>query len=319
MVLTFRCFEIVEAVMRGGTTSRAANALGISQPGLTKALSNLETEIGAKLFDRTPIGMVPTEFSRVMMENWGKISRDILELQREINQIRQMDDGVLRIATGYLAATSSEMALGTMIQKFPGLRFEARQLIWSEMAAAVRRGEVDIGVCDPTDAETDPALNVEILVDRPANFICRRHHPLLALKAPTLEDILSYPFALGVIPSRMAAHFPTNFEDFGLRRVSQGHLIPQIGVQSISAIRNVVLGSDAVSIMPAGHVFDEFHSGQFAPIASFTPPWLKIRLGFITRTNALHTPAMAAFLNEVRQIELERSQVPKPDPTKTLQ
>lgn len=319
MMLTFRCFEIVESVIRGGTTSRAANALGISQPGLTKALSNLEADIGAKLFDRTPIGMVPTEVSRVMMGNWEKISRDILELQREINQIHQMDDGVLRIATGYLAATSSEMALGTMIQKFPGLRFEARQLIWSEVAASVRRGEVDIGVCDPTDAEADPALNVEFLVDRPANFICRRHHPLLAIKAPTLEDILSFPLALGLIPSSMAAHFPPNFEDFGLRRVSQGHLIPQIAVQSISAIRNVVLGSDAVSIMPAGYVFDGFQLGQFAPIASFTPPWLKIRLGFITRTKALHTPAMAAFLNEARQIELERSRVPEPHATKTLQ
>ena len=302
-MLEFRTFEIVSAIFHTGSLNAAAERLVMTQPALTKALSAIETDIGTKLFHRSATGMQPTGSADVFLRRWDAIQRELRDMRREIDRIHDLDEGLLRIATGYLASSSAEMAIGALKQKFPSLLIEARQAVWSDVAALVRRGEVDIGVSDPTDAEGDAALNVEFLSENDAYFICRGGHPLLSYRAPTLDDILSYPLALNLIPDRMAKYLPDDLEMRGFRRTVRGHFLPPIAVQSISAIRNILIASDAVSIMPKQNFVGLFRSGQLARIESFRPPWLSVRLGFITRAQAIRTPAMDAFIQKVRKIE----------------
>lgn len=302
-MLDFRAFEIVSAVSETGSLSAAAALLSTTQPALTKALSVIESDIGTKLFHRSATGMQPTDAASVLLQRWDGIHRELIDMRREIDRIHHVEDGVLRIATGYLASSSAELAIGALKQKFPSIMVEARQAVWAEVATAVRRGEVDIGICDPTEAEAAPALNVEYLSEREAYFICRGGHPLLEKTAPTLDEILSYPLALNLIPEGMAKHFPDDMTARGYRRTAQGHLLPPIAVQSISSIRNIVMSSDAVSIMPIRNFAGLLRSGDVVPIERFTAPWLKVRLGFITRTHSQITPVISAFMEEVRRLE----------------
>lgn len=302
-MLEFRAFEIVSAISETGSLSAAAALLAMTQPALTKALSSIEIDIGAKLFLRSATGMRPTDTAAVLLRRWDGLQRELRDIRREIDRVRQMEEGVLRIATGYLASSSAELAIGALKQKFPSIMVEVRQAMWAEVAIAVRRGDVDVGICDPTAAEGDTALSIEYLNARDAYFICRGGHPLLQRNVLTLDEILAYPLALSLIPEGMARHFPDDIATRGYRRTAQGHLLPPIAIQSISAIRNVLIASDAVSIMPKQNFVGLFQSGQLAWIKSFRPPWLQVRLGFITRANAVHTSAMTAFINNVRRIE----------------
>ena len=306
-MLEFRTFEIVSAIVQAGSLSGAATALSMTQPALTKALSSIETDIGAKLFLRSAGGMQPTHAASVFLRRWDAIRADLIDMRREIDDIRSLDDGVLRIATGYLAASSAEMAIGALSRRFPALKIEARQLIWSDVATAVRRGHVDVGIADPTAAEYERDLHVDVLSERDARFICRADHPLLAQKSPTLLDILRYPMAINLIPYRIARHFPDDVERLGFRRMGHGHLLPQIAVQSMSAIRNVRFGSDAVTIMPRHILRRSVQSGRLAFIDTFAPSWLTVRLGFVTRAQGTQSPAMKAFIDEVRRIEMDQA------------
>jgi LysR family transcriptional regulator, regulator for genes of the gallate degradation pathway len=58
----------LRAVVEGGSVSAAARAMHLSQPALTQAITALEREFGATLFDRTARGMEPTEAGRVCAE-----------------------------------------------------------------------------------------------------------------------------------------------------------------------------------------------------------------------------------------------------------
>ena len=303
-MLGFRSFEIVEAISHSGNLSRAAELLDMTQPALTKALSGLEAEIGAKLFERRAMGMEPTSFARVMLQRWDSLYRDLVEMRGEIEAIRGLNEGRLRIATGMLAAASVEVALGRMVQKFPNLRVSYRQLSWSEVATAVRRAEVDIGVADPEAAKDDPLLDVDVLKEKSANFVCRKGHPLLDFAHLTIENILAYPMAITLVPSRWVVHFPPNVEDFGFQRLESGHLRPAIQIQSISAIKNIVMHSDAISIMPSDMMPDVFQAGHLVRIENFTAPWLAVSVAYITRKQSARTPTMRAFIDEVRRIEL---------------
>lgn len=302
-MLDFRSFEIVSTVLAAGSLSAASVRLAMQQPALTKALASIEAEIGTKLFHRSAAGMNPTPQAEIFLRRWDGIVRELVDMRREIDRLNDMDDGLLRIAKGYLAATSAEMAIGVLKQRFPSLLIEARQTIWSDVAALVRRGAVDIGVADPAAAESDRSLHIEMLSVRDSFFICRGGHPLVHEPAPTLDMILSFPLAINLIPAQTAQYLPDDLLSRGYRRTDEGHLLPPIAVQSISAIRNILLNSDAVSLMPKQNLGSLFRSGRLVRLERLSAPWLKDRLAFITRANTVRSPAMAAFIDEVRRIE----------------
>jgi len=51
--------EAFLAIVDGGSISHAANELGLTQPAISLKLKKMETELGVKLFQRTPRSMVP--------------------------------------------------------------------------------------------------------------------------------------------------------------------------------------------------------------------------------------------------------------------
>jgi DNA-binding transcriptional LysR family regulator len=70
--LNFRHLRLLGAVITHGTLSSAARATGISQPALTQALTKLELAFGVQLFNRTPLGVVPTSGGRRVMDRVGR-------------------------------------------------------------------------------------------------------------------------------------------------------------------------------------------------------------------------------------------------------
>ena len=60
MRLTLRHFEIIEALNSKGSVTEAAKSLGLSQPGLSRALKMLEDQIGGKLFSKSEQGLIAT-------------------------------------------------------------------------------------------------------------------------------------------------------------------------------------------------------------------------------------------------------------------
>lgn len=305
-MLEFRSFEIVSKILHFGSLNAAAASLAMTQPALTKALSSIETDIGAKLFFRTPTGMQPTQTAVVLLRRWGALQRELHDMRREIDRVHRIEEGVLRIATGLFAAPSVEVALGRLVRKFPSLRIATQQLSWFEITNAVRRADVDIGVADPEEANEDPLLDVAFLNERVSSFVCRKDHPILAHQVPRLEDILAYPFALNVIPARWAEYFPVNLEALGFQRLESGHLRPQIQIHSVSGIANVLLNSNAISVLPADMLSGIFSARNLVRIENFSAPWPNFLFSFITRKQAVKTPAMVAFFDEVRRVEEEQ-------------
>jgi len=69
----------VVAVIEQRSLAAAAKTLGISQPALSKSLRRLETYLGVKLFERTPRGMLATEFGREFAQHARAIALEVNE------------------------------------------------------------------------------------------------------------------------------------------------------------------------------------------------------------------------------------------------
>ncbi len=91
--------RIALAVARGGTLSAAGEALTVSHTTVGRRLRALEERLGARLFDATPSGFVPTEAGRDLVAVAERLEADVLALDGRIAGRDERLEGPLRVAT----------------------------------------------------------------------------------------------------------------------------------------------------------------------------------------------------------------------------
>jgi hypothetical protein len=103
------------AVGQHGNFARAAEALHLTQPSLSRSIASLEDQLGVPLFDRTPKGVTPTPFGRVLLERGETVLRREADLRREIALLAGLETGSLVIsAAPYMDEVLIARAIGRM-------------------------------------------------------------------------------------------------------------------------------------------------------------------------------------------------------------
>lgn len=145
--MSFDRLEMLAEVARRGSVTAAAKALGLTQPAATRRLQLLEEEIGAPLLARGRKGVRLTETGKIvaaegeaLLERYDRMVADVRKLQR-------LEAGAVRVGGG---ATAVSALLPEVIRRFRGLHkdivFEVREAGSKEVAAAVLREELDLGL-----------------------------------------------------------------------------------------------------------------------------------------------------------------------------
>ena len=98
---SIRQFELVKALATYRHFGRAAAALGVSQPALTRSLKHLEETIGVPLFDRQ--GVTPTVFGELMLSHGEAVIKDRRMSVREINLAKGLEIGDFSVSAGPLS------------------------------------------------------------------------------------------------------------------------------------------------------------------------------------------------------------------------
>ena len=185
---------LCEVAHRGLNISKTAEALHISQPGLSRQLRLLETELGVELFVRNSKRLVR------LSEAGGKIiaiaERALREARNITEAARESADessGALTIATTHTQARYALPAvLRRFTRQFPRVRLNLRQGTPGEVSHLVLSGNADISI----SAETvDPVPGMIMLpcYPLPRVVLTPARHPLLRVKKLTLEKLVEYP------------------------------------------------------------------------------------------------------------------------------
>src|SRR5215510_2632131 len=95
-----RRLEMALALDTHRNFQRAARALGVSQPALTRALQTLEKEFGARLFERGKTECHPTAFGHVVLARARRILTEVAETRREIELLNDLGRGEFKIGLG---------------------------------------------------------------------------------------------------------------------------------------------------------------------------------------------------------------------------
>lgn len=167
---------------RVGHMTKAAAALGVTQPALSAMLRKLEAEAGAPLVVRLPRGIELTEAGRLFLAHAEESLRSAEHALLSVRQLVGLERGVLRLGGGATAITYLlPPVLSQMRRRHPGLRFFLREAGSSAVAHSVLSGELDVGVVTlPINLPGgDDLVRVPLVTDE-FRLIVPPAHPLAA-------------------------------------------------------------------------------------------------------------------------------------------
>jgi len=174
---------------------KAADALAVAQPALSRQIAQLEAALGTPLFVRSRRRVELTAAGRILAERIEPLLRALAGVPAELRALAQGRIGHIRIAfTGLAMATVLPGILREFNRQFPGIRVELNESPTSAQLAALQAGELACGFFHP-DAPT-PGLKTRLLLREKNGVLLPADHPLTARASLRLRDLAATPFVL---------------------------------------------------------------------------------------------------------------------------
>ncbi|WP_316975551.1 LysR family transcriptional regulator [Shumkonia mesophila] len=136
----------VEVVRQGGFT-RAARVLNVTQPTISKMIRQLEENLAASLLVRSPRGIQLTDAGRIVYERATQILRDMNEMKAEVDALKGMVRGSLRLGLPPTAGASFfPGVLAEFRRRFPDVRLSVFEHGCKQVTELILAGDLDVGI-----------------------------------------------------------------------------------------------------------------------------------------------------------------------------
>ena len=171
---------------------RAAEALNLSQPALSRRIQKLEAAVGAALLERTTRRVALTTVGREFLPLVRRMLEEFdssLFAMRDVGKQRRGQISLACVPTAAFYFLPSVIA--RFNEQYPNIRFRILDLSANEGLESVARGEVEFGI--NLLGASDPELSFEPLIDDPFVLACRRDHPLAKRDLLTWSDLEGQP------------------------------------------------------------------------------------------------------------------------------
>ncbi len=174
---------------REGSVTRAAAALHISQPSLSKQLKDLEQELGKKLFVRSNYSIKLTDEGMLLRKRAEEILEMVEKTTDEFKALGDITGGDVRIgcAESHLVSHLAQV-IRAFREDYPGLRYHLYSGGTEQVTERLDRGLLDFAfIVEP------PSLSHYNYIEIPGvdtwGVLMRRDHPLAALESVTCDDL----------------------------------------------------------------------------------------------------------------------------------
>jgi DNA-binding transcriptional LysR family regulator len=149
--------DLILALTERGSISAAAEALGLTQSAVTKALSRAEKELGVPLFERQPRGVRPTAYGRALEAHATLIRRQCEDALVELTDLSGGEGG--RVAVGSGAAFLDALlptSVARLLAENPRIEFEIRGEPFPRLMELLGRDGSTCCSCPRCPASTRP-------------------------------------------------------------------------------------------------------------------------------------------------------------------
>lgn len=281
------------AVADAGSVRGAARALNVSQPALTRSIHQLETELNARLLDRSGRGVVPTSSGKALIARARMIQSELVRAREEQAQLAGESAGSIAFGVAPQAAIHIvPPALAQFRREHPNTHVRIVDGLAHALLPQLREGSLDFVIGSRPQGRPDSRFKFLPLFTNQIVVGARRGHPLR--KARSLRELVESQWVIYTPPGWTGAMIPDIFVKNGLEP-------PRSVVRSDSyvAFLTLLAGTDMVAPM-SRMLFQQRLARSF-----FEPFDLKERLpefsiGLFQRADSPPTPVVATMVAAVK-------------------
>jgi DNA-binding transcriptional LysR family regulator len=307
MTFDLRLLRQAQALAKHRSFSRAAEALELSQPSLSRGIKELEGRVGLPLFERRRSGHVPTDFGRVFLEHAEQLLADLGDLEQEVARAKGLMVGEISVGFGaYAAEALASVAAPRFATTHPGMRLRVRMEEPAAMARSLRSRTIDLAVGESSVLAEDDSIELIATLEPMAGYVVvRAGHPLARRPSAELKEVLAYPFAQVVmLPTRVLRPLLSARGDASLPG------FPAFECPSFGLAARLLASTDAFCFASLSMIRGELERGELVPILQ--APWLSTAWGIAQLRRRILSPDMLDMVEELQRthrqvLEDERS------------
>lgn len=239
MTLDSRQLTAFLAIVDHGSLGRAAEALHITQPALSRTIKRLEQQLGAALFERYAKGMAPSAAGLALLPHARLLQRGAVAAVEEVQALAGLAKGTLRVgAIGSIAALALPQAIGRLLARYPNLRVQVIEGVWDRLAEALLQHEIDLAL-DVAKPDTDEIVAIaDCHWQDVSRVVAASGHPLRRRRGLTLAATREQRWAMMPSGTGPSEHLRQAF-------AAQGLQPPEVVVETRSIIVLKSLVADA--------------------------------------------------------------------------
>jgi len=295
--LDLRALRHFLAVAETRSFRRAAEALRLTQPALSKSIRALELVLDVQLFERHRDGVVLTPVGETLLVHAKLITTEVRHTLDAVGAARTGAQGEVIIGTALsMAETLLPLATANLLRHRPQVRVEVHSALNDDLIVMLRRGDVDFVVSGLPEFDQGNDIVLDPLFTDRVDVVVRAGHPLTASRRPRLTDLLDYPWVMFGPTVLSKQHVEMAFRSAGLSP-------PRTVVESNSPTYNktLVSSSDFISYLPYELIRKEHAAGLLVPLPFKELTWNR-PVGIISRKRGSISPTARALIAEIRNI-----------------
>ena len=297
MALNVRSATILLECARRGSLGRAASALNMTQPAITRTLKQLEESYGVPLFERNTRGVVPTVYGEALLPYAQIVISEIGNAADIIRQMRGASRGVVRVGGvasvvgGFMTAAISEMR-----RQYPDVQFQIVEELEDRLLDGLKTGEIDLAISPEPYADDEIALATPDTHTDVVSVYARPEHPLAAAADVDLRRVAVEDWALPPIGTPIVREWLRRFHNDAIEP-----RMPTVTSRSVQAIKSVVAAQDMLCWMPRPLVKAEVQKAEIVRIPVPELEWIRT-FRVYRRKKGLMTPSTAILVQTIRRL-----------------
>lgn len=295
---TLRQLESLLAVAECRSFSAAARQLRVSQPAVTRTISELELSAGVKLFERGATGVLPTAYGESLLAHARTVLSEIRHANLELAAMRGAASG--RVAVGTTPAGAAWI-LPSALERFsvakPDAGVSVIEMNLPLMLGALRAGDLDMVIAPIGNDESIMEFAAEELYRDQLAAIVNVAHPAAGSRRADLKVLFEYPWIIPPLRTRPGTLVRAMFRRDGLD-LPASHL----ETQAIGMVRELLLSGKLpwIAALPSDFFREDQRQGLIRTIA--LPHGGHLRsIGVLQRARAPRSPLVNAFLAGLRE------------------
>ena len=241
---------------------RAAEYIGLSQPAVSKAIGDLETDLGVTLFTRGNRGVVPTVYGETLVRHAQVALAQLAHAAEALDDLSHGAGG--RVVVGTLLAASAWLlpqAIARLRAERPRVIVEVVEGTNDRLQPMLSRGDLDMVVGRLSEFRHRSGVHQEALYDEAIVILTRPDHPLARRGAVDLRDLQTADWILPPPETTLRRQLEKAFFDAGLDP-------PRCAVESVSlpTNRRLLRDSDLIGAWPQGVAADDLETGRLTAL-----------------------------------------------------